>query len=67
MVKYPEVQGGGSLMLAWQVRNRNVLVIGGGEVSSIKQLLQYLSQVQILMKDRSPLDAFSMSSTPMPK
>lgn len=34
MVKYPEVQGGGSLMLAWQVRNRNVLVIGGGEVSS---------------------------------
>jgi precorrin-2 dehydrogenase/sirohydrochlorin ferrochelatase len=37
MVKYPEVQGGGSLMLAWQVRNRNVLVIGGGEVSSIKQ------------------------------
>ena len=30
----PEVQGGGSLMLAWQVRNKNVLVIGGGEVRS---------------------------------
>jgi precorrin-2 dehydrogenase/sirohydrochlorin ferrochelatase len=32
MTKYPEVQGGGSLILAWQVRNRHVLVIGGGEV-----------------------------------
>lgn len=31
--KYPEVQGGGSLILAWQVRHRKVLVIGGGEVS----------------------------------
>ena len=31
--KYPEVQGGGSLIVAWQVRNKNVLVIGGGEVS----------------------------------
>lgn len=30
--KFPEVQGGGSLMLAWQVRNKKVLVIGGGEV-----------------------------------
>ena len=31
---YPKVQGGGSLMLAWQVKGRKVLVIGGGEVSS---------------------------------
>lgn len=30
---FPEVQGGGSLILAWQVRNKHVLVIGGGEVS----------------------------------
>merc|ERR1711977_759192 len=34
MAKFPEVQGGGSLILAWQVRNRNVLVIGGGEVAA---------------------------------
>lgn len=33
--RFPEVQGGGSLMLAWQVRNRNVLVVGGGEVSPL--------------------------------
>ena len=31
--QFPEVKGGGSLILAWQVRNKKVLVIGGGEVS----------------------------------
>ena len=30
--KFPEAQGGGSLILAWQIRAKNVLVIGGGEV-----------------------------------
>lgn len=29
---YPEIQGGGSLILAWQIRNKQVLVVGGGEV-----------------------------------
>jgi precorrin-2 dehydrogenase/sirohydrochlorin ferrochelatase len=28
---FPEIQGGGSLILAWQIKNKNVLVIGGGE------------------------------------
>lgn len=32
MSKFPEVQAGGSLILAWQIRNKHVLVIGGGEV-----------------------------------
>ncbi|MCJ1360951.1 Bifunctional dehydrogenase and ferrochelatase [Acarospora aff. strigata] len=31
---YPEVQGGGSLILAWQIRNKRVLVVGGGEVAA---------------------------------
>lgn len=31
--KFPEVQGGGSLILAWQVKNKRILVVGGGEVS----------------------------------
>jgi len=31
---YPEIQGGASLILAWQVRSKHVLVIGGGEVSA---------------------------------
>lgn len=30
--KFPEVQGGGSLILAWQIRGKKVVVIGGGEV-----------------------------------
>lgn len=29
---FPKVQGGGSLILAWQIRNKHVLVVGGGEV-----------------------------------
>jgi precorrin-2 dehydrogenase/sirohydrochlorin ferrochelatase len=31
--EFPEIKGGGSLILAWQVKNKKVLVIGGGEVS----------------------------------
>ena len=30
---FPRVEGGGSLILAWQIRNKRVLVVGGGEVS----------------------------------
>ena len=30
--EFPAVQGGGSLILAWQIRNKKVLVVGGGEV-----------------------------------
>jgi len=33
--QFPEVQGGGSLILAWQIRNKRVLVVGGGEASNI--------------------------------
>ncbi|TEA11460.1 Siroheme biosynthesis protein met8 [Colletotrichum sidae] len=32
--KFPEVQGGGSLILAWQIKGKTVLVVGGGEVAS---------------------------------
>ncbi|KAB5540590.1 hypothetical protein GE09DRAFT_1137806 [Coniochaeta sp. 2T2.1] len=32
--KYPEVQGGGSLILAWQIRGKKVVVVGGGEVAA---------------------------------
>ena len=31
--EFPAVEGGGSLILAWQIRNKRVLVVGGGEVS----------------------------------
>ncbi|KAK4202330.1 hypothetical protein QBC40DRAFT_276570 [Triangularia verruculosa] len=32
--KFPPIQGGGSLMIAWQVKDKHVLVIGGGEVAA---------------------------------
>ncbi|KAI5919164.1 putative siroheme synthase Met8 [Camillea tinctor] len=32
--KFPGVQGGGSLILAWQIKNKTVLVVGGGEVAA---------------------------------
>ena len=31
--QFPDVQGGGSLILAYQIRDKRVLVVGGGEVS----------------------------------
>lgn len=31
-LKFPEVQGGGSLIIAWQIKGKKVLVVGGGEV-----------------------------------
>ncbi|KAJ6021507.1 hypothetical protein N7540_007011 [Penicillium herquei] len=34
MSKFPEVQGGGSLIVAWQIKNKHVLVVGGGEVAA---------------------------------
>lgn len=33
--EFPPVEGGGSLILAWQIRNKKVLIVGGGEVSSV--------------------------------
>ena len=33
--EFPAIQGGGSLILAWQIRNKKVLVVGGGEVCRI--------------------------------
>lgn len=31
--EHPAIQNGGSLILAWQIKNKRVLVVGGGEVS----------------------------------
>jgi precorrin-2 dehydrogenase/sirohydrochlorin ferrochelatase len=38
MAPFPEIQPGGSLILAWQVKGRKVLVVGGGEVSLMLSL-----------------------------
>lgn len=79
---FPEVQGGGSLIVAWQVRNKNVLVVGGGEVrlASRWHSQKYIepdapryviATSQKARTDdktcRSPQAVFSMPSMPMPK
>ncbi|ORX88171.1 hypothetical protein K493DRAFT_319555 [Basidiobolus meristosporus CBS 931.73] len=33
-VEYPQVEGGGSLVLAWRVKDRRVLIVGGGNVAA---------------------------------
>ena len=46
--KFPRVQGGGSLILAWQIRNKRVLIVGGGEVSLLKDSMQLpLTSLQV--------------------
>ena len=32
--EYPSIRRGGSLMLAWQISNKNVLIVGGGNVAA---------------------------------
>lgn len=40
--RFPEVQGGGSLIIAWQVKDKNVLVVGGGEVCILPLRSNYI-------------------------
>ncbi|KAK6428233.1 Bifunctional dehydrogenase and ferrochelatase, partial [Oleoguttula sp. CCFEE 5521] len=56
-LSYPDVQGGGSLILAYQVRNKKVLVVGGGEVAAgrIVRLLEADANVT-LVSPRSGLN-----------
>jgi hypothetical protein len=61
--RFPEIQGGGSLILAWQIKNKNVIVIGGGEVSRVP-----IHKMKILtFIIRLPLAALSTYSMPTPK
>ncbi|KAF0426324.1 tetrapyrrole methylase [Gigaspora margarita] len=32
--EYPNIRSGGSLLLAWRIKNKNVLIVGGGEVAT---------------------------------
>ena len=58
--EFPDVQGGGSLILAWQIRNKKVLVVGGGEV--IPFLPSRLSMTLFVdLFSRWQQDVFSMS------
>lgn len=47
--RFPPVQGGGSLILAWQVKGKLVLVVGGGEVSSSRAKDIYYGKAIVLI------------------
>ena len=53
---FPEVQGGGSLILAWQVKNKKVLVIGGGEVCTYLTPPTDIRVLTLTSQHRSPPD-----------
>lgn len=45
---FPPVQPGGSLILAWQIKHKKVLVVGGGEVRLIHHhMLRRVSELLI--------------------
>ncbi|KAH3673016.1 hypothetical protein WICMUC_003969 [Wickerhamomyces mucosus] len=48
--RYPQIEPNGSLLVAWQVKNRHVLVVGGGEVaaSRIYHLLNANAKVTVI-------------------
>ncbi|KAL3490455.1 hypothetical protein BJX62DRAFT_207196 [Aspergillus germanicus] len=46
---FPEVQGGGSLIVAWQVKSKKVLVVGGGEVAAGRILHALNADAQVIV------------------
>ena len=68
--QFPEVQGGGSLIVAWQVKGKTVLVVGGGEVRAPTSgkipsaIIHYFTN--LIPLNRSPRAASSTASTPTP-
>lgn len=46
--------GGGSLLIAWQLRNKNVLIVGGGEVASqrIESILTADATITVLSPEK---------------
>jgi len=70
--KFPEVQGGGSLIIAWQVKGKKVLVVGGGQVGGSPKPGKVASTMGPAPTDippdltRSPRVASSTVSMPTP-
>ncbi|KZZ86652.1 NAD(P)-binding domain protein [Ascosphaera apis ARSEF 7405] len=56
MTSYPPVQPGGSLMIAWQVKGKNVLVVGGGEVAAGRILHALNADANVTVISPSPLN-----------
>ncbi|KAL7629872.1 Bifunctional dehydrogenase and ferrochelatase [Parahypoxylon ruwenzoriense] len=52
--QFPKVQGGGSLILAWQIKNKHVLVVGGGEVAAGRILNVLNADANVTVVSPSP-------------
>ncbi|RWA03984.1 hypothetical protein EKO27_g11121 [Xylaria grammica] len=66
--KFPDVQGGGSLILAWQIKNKTVLVVGGGEVAAgrILNVLNADANVIVIVSSSLPISRRSLPPTLLP-
>lgn len=64
---FPPVEGGGSLILAWQIRDKRVLVVGGGEVSPLHLLSLSKAVATDHRLPRLQQVAYSTSLTRTPK
>lgn len=63
--KFPEIQPGGSLILAWQVKGKKVLVVGGGEVYTRNSTSIKSNHVLLTACNRLLLAALSIASMQM--
>ncbi|QPG75720.1 hypothetical protein FOA43_003079 [Brettanomyces nanus] len=57
MSSIPSIQSGGSLMLSWQVKDRHVLVVGGGSIglSRVNHLLEADAKVTVISEKMDPV------------
>ena len=69
--KYPPIRPGGSLILAWQIRGKTVLIVGGGHVAAGRLLNVLEADAKVVLvcphKGLSPEVShriFTQSSTP---
>ncbi|KAA8630328.1 hypothetical protein SMACR_07291 [Sordaria macrospora] len=52
---FPEIQTGGSLMIAWQIKGKRVLLVGGGEVAATRLVHLLSADALITLIAPSPL------------
>ncbi|ORZ25568.1 putative siroheme synthase Met8 [Absidia repens] len=46
---YTPVEGGGSLLLAWQIKNKKVLIVGGGNVAAQRIVSVKIGDAQVIV------------------
>ncbi|SAM07027.1 hypothetical protein [Absidia glauca] len=46
---YKPIEGGGSLLLAWQIRNKKVLIVGGGNVAAQRIVSVKIGDAQVVV------------------